>query len=387
MPRLPLRVLIAPLDWGLGHATRSLALAHGLETAFAAANSQRELLLHWASNGGALALLRAERPNDRFHALPSYGVRYPTRSATFNMLIGAPRMALAVQAERRAAADLHEQFGFDLVISDNRYGVRLPGVLSLFVCHQVFLPVPGFHGRVANAVHHALLRGFDELAVPDRPGAGALAGSMSRALPRMPTEYLGVLSRFGPSDPLGNEVQEKSNPAYACDLLIVLSGPEPARTRFEALLLRELRRLPARDSWKVTLVRGLARASNQLDAAAVRSFRESGHQLQVHDYLRSAELEPLLRSAGAIVCRSGYSTVMDLAVIGRKAIYVPTPGQPEQEQLGLHLAKAGKGICVQQAKLELPVQLAQLQQVREPSSSPDRERLHEWARGIVARIE
>ena len=97
-----LRILVAPLNWGLGHAARCLPIARALAGGAEARGLALEL--HWASDGQALGLLRAEWPRARHHELPGYGVRYPTKSATLNMLASAPRAFAAVVAERARAA-------------------------------------------------------------------------------------------------------------------------------------------------------------------------------------------------------------------------------------------------------------------------------------------
>ena len=352
-------ILIAPLNWGLGHAARSVPIAAAFAKTCGA-------VVHWASDGGALELLRRERPNDRHFELPSYGVRYPTRSARLNMLLSAPRMLSAIQAERRTVARLHAEHDYDFILSDNRYGCRVTGVPSSFLTHQVHLPIGArFGGGVAQRLHRYLMHGFDEVVVPDYPTPPRLAGDMSAPAGRMPTRYIGPVSRF--------ESPSTSSDEHAGHhLVIVLSGPEPARTRFEARVLAELNDRPL--LWRdVLLVRGLP------DGAPAPQNGHSPDRLRIVDFLSAAELGPVLAKADCIVTRPGYTTVMDLAALRRPAIYVPTPGQPEQQWLGDSLHATGRGVCVAESGLVLAKAVEDLAKLpKRTSPMNDTDYLLDW---------
>jgi UDP-N-acetylglucosamine:LPS N-acetylglucosamine transferase len=66
----------------------------------------------------------------------------------------------------------------------------------------------------------------------------------------------------------------------------------------------------------------------------------------------SEELSSALRGAQTVVCRSGYSSLLDLAALGKSAILVPTPGQPEQMQLASYWKKHWGMAVVSQSDLE-----------------------------------
>ncbi len=272
------------------------------------------------------------------------------------MALAAPGLARMIWRERQAVRHLHDEYDFDLVVSDNRYGCRVEGVPSAIMIHQLHLPLRVAAVRwAANAVNHRLLAGFDEVLVPDWGGTRGLAGGMSAAVEGLAIRYLGPVSRFGftLSEAWDGEfVSESANR----DLAIVLSGPEPQRTLFETALLRQLVDLPAET--RVTLVRGLPWVARRLDGDLVTTALESGVRLTVHDFLAAADLGQVLAKADVLVVRSGYTTVMDLAALGRLAIYVPTPGQPEQEALAASLEAAGRGIAMEQSSVSVPGVLA-----------------------------
>ena len=111
---------------------------------------------------------------------------------TLNMLLAAPALTRMMASERQATAKLHEAYGFDLTISDNRFGCRVPGVRSAIITHQIHLPLDFAPSRVtANVINHALLRRFDEVLVPDHTVAPRLAGPMSAPLTGVPVRTSG----------------------------------------------------------------------------------------------------------------------------------------------------------------------------------------------------
>ncbi len=342
-----LRVLICPLNWGLGHAARSLALAEALVEA--AQEHVVPLEVHWASDGDAAALLRRELPEAQVHNLPGARIRYPTGSLRLNVLRMAPRLAWMMLGEWRATQVLQGRFAYDLIISDNRFGCRVAGVPSWIMTHQVHLPLgDAWLDRGAKVLNHWLLRGFDRVLVPDYAGTDALAGAMSRPLTRKTCVYLGAISRFAgraQNPPLDtNKALDASERIW---LLVLLSGPEPQRSLLEDAVLTGLWQLDG--GRKVLLVRGLPRGGGRVLDFRQNPLCSTGIAFECIDFLETEQLSQVLAKAELILCRSGYTTVMDLDCLGRKAIFVPTPGQPEQAVLAKALASQGRGVLVEQA--------------------------------------
>ncbi|WP_431212932.1 glycosyltransferase [Puia sp. P3] len=227
-------------------------------------------------------------------------------------------------------------------------------------------------------MNYSLIRRFRMCWVPDVEGKDGLAGELSHPgkMPDMPVRYVGWLSRFagraagagqgggraasaGPgTGPWGLEGGRGDN----VDLLILLSGPEPQRTLLERRLLDQM----ADYSGRVVLVRGLPAGAPATGVSATLPEGPTGasprvnlpQRVRVYDHLPADELEELIRGAGQIICRSGYSTVMDLVRLGRRAIMVPTPGQTEQEYLGNYLAARGWAVCIDQKGFSLMDALA-----------------------------
>ena len=175
--------------------------------------------------------------------------------------------------------------------------------------HQVNLKAPGFE-QFFRKRFHRLIEQFDELWIPDFEQAPGLASELSHGPPlNIKTNYIGSLSRFEPQD-----VQIQKN-----TMIAVLSGPEPQRSIFEQRLLAQIENLDL----ECTLIRGLPNSKGDLVS----------NNVKVIDHLPAEQLAKKIAQSEFIVCRSGYSTIMDLYTLGRSAILVPTPGQSEQEYL------------------------------------------------------
>lgn len=304
------RVLVAPLNWGLGHAARCIPVIRLLDALGA------KVVL--ASDGEALALLRHEFPALTAHALPGYGITYPRDGAMAPaMMRSAPRIAAAIRGERQATRRIVESEGIDAIVSDNRYGCFHPGIPAVVITHQVHIRPPagwGWTRPVLNRLTRRLLGRFDAVWIPDVAVEPGLSGALSH--PPLPSSaYCGPLSRFDALPP---------DPAMACDVLALCSGPEPQRSLFEALAVRQL----AGKGIRATLVRGVV-------SEPPGPVQRDG--ITVHAWLPATELNRLVCSAAVVLCRPGYSTVMDLSRTGRRAIFIPTPGQTEQEYLADHL--------------------------------------------------
>ena len=346
-----MRILVTPLNWGLGHATRCIPLIDAL----LAAGHEVQL----ASDGAAKALLARHYPRLPLHDLPALNIRYPSRNMVLNMLLAAPQLAWMYMAERRAVERLHKVYGFDAVISDNRFGCRLEGKPSYIMTHQVHLPLPDSPGgNMARRLNHFLLSRFEEILICDQAPPHQLAGRMSEQLPGTRCSYLGILSRFGSENPLSCSEAAKLQRLEADArplLLAVLSGPEPQRSKLEEALLSGL--VEKANEYQLVLIRGLPEEGQGQKATQV--LAKAWPQWHVLPYLGASALEQLLaRSAalkggrsGVLICRSGYSSIMDLVAIGQPAIYVPTPGQPEQEWLAGSLHEKGWGIRLEQQAL------------------------------------
>jgi hypothetical protein len=219
--------------------------------------------------------------------------------------------------------------GYDLIISDHRYGVWHPQIRSELVIHQLWIRLPGylrFLEPLLFRIHRKMLKPFDRIIVPDEAGEPNYAGLLShpRHLPdglRRKMEYRGIASRF-----LIAEYCREVPLNRIYDVVVVLSGPEPQRSVLERLLIRRLR---GRE-WQVLVIRGLPWKKQ---GATV------GGDIRLVSHLPPELFCAYLKKARYIIARAGYSSVMDLVALGRGAMLIPTPGQTEQEYLAEHLSE------------------------------------------------
>ncbi|MDO6433553.1 glycosyltransferase [Flavitalea sp. BT771] len=296
--------------------------------------------------GDQKELLKKEFPFLSFVELPGYHIRYgKNRAFTFLRLIGSiPKILTRVKEEGRWLRQFRDQTELDAVISDNRYGLWGKGIYSVFITHQLGLrtSLGSWVDRWAQRLHYRLIERFSICWVPDWERGSGLAGKLSHPprMPAVPARYIGILTRMeGLAQAEGSWV----------DLLVLLSGPEPQRTILEKKVLGQLGAF----SGKVVLVRGLPGGGGPLEV----DLRE----VEVHDHLPARALNEILLRTKLVVARAGYSTVMDLVRLGKKAILIPTPGQTEQEYLGKYLSDKKIAFCTKQAEFSLANALVEVE--------------------------
>lgn len=327
--------MVAPLNWGLGHVARCIPIVAALR--------ERSVEPVLASDGVALHLLRAEFPDLETVELPSYKISYDSSNMVRNIARQLPRIGWAVQAEHRATEILVEKHGIAGVISDNRYGCFSKKVPSVLLTHQLNLRVPNFFLQIiSNWVLRLVLRKFDEIWVPDVAAETQnLSGELSHGTAAHPKiEFIGILSR------MENYPRDREY-----DVAVVLSGPEPQRTILENRLMEQAMTLPQ----DFIFVQGKTQSIQHYRAA---------ENVEVVSYLTSHELNDVLMASRIVVCRSGYSSLMDLAMIGKKAILIPTPGQTEQEYLAKYFAGKNIFLAQKQSKIDLEQGILDIGQTR-----------------------
>ena len=328
-------ILIAPLNWGLGHATRCIPIINAL--------LDRGIRPILASDGAALALLREEYPELKILDLPAYNIKYHGNSMMLTMGVQLPKIGKAILSEQQAIKKIVGDHQIDLIISDNRYGVFHPDCHSIFMTHQLNIKIPNrILEKMVARINHRLIRRFDACWVPDYAKEPRLAGTLSENPGFSKIEYLGPLSRMEKAE---------LNPEYK--LAIVLSGPEPQRTNLEKILFQQL----SDYSEKVCFIRGVI--SDALPPIV------DNKNISVINYLTATKLNQVLNASEMVLCRSGYSSLMDLVKLNKRAVLIPTPGQTEQENLADYLSKIGSFAVANQRDFNLKDSLATLDNIVE----------------------
>lgn len=317
------RILVAVLNWGLGHATRCIPIIEELQ--------QHNFEVFIASDGAALKLLEKEFPSVRAFELPSYNISYGKTASSFKwkLFTETPGILNAIRLERKKIKDLAATHHFNGIISDNRFGCRHNNITSVFITHQLSV-LSGSTTYLSSKLHQNYVSKFDECWIPDTPGNHNLSGIMGH-LKETPTnvKYIGPLSRFN-----------KSPQLKKYDYAAILSGPEPQRTMLEEKLLNSFQN----SDKKIILVRGVI---------AENTIFSKNSNLKLKNYLTSKALQDLILSSDVIICRSGYSSIMDLAKLEKKAFLIPTPGQYEQEYLARRFKKLGIAPFCKQEDFEI----------------------------------
>ena len=348
----PVTVLLAPLDWGLGHATRCIPIINEL-----IAQGARVLV---AASGTQKTLLELEFPGLEFFNIPGYETRYKKGFLLkWALVLRIPYILRQIRREHAWLEHRMAEHHIDLVISDNRYGLYHKKTLCVFITHQLFIQsgtgflnntkgLPGTNPKKSKWADRKILKWnyrfiskFSECWIPDQDGIFSLAGILSHppVLPPVPMKFIGILSRFKPEElPL-----EKNS------LLILLSGPEPQRTQLEDIICRQLEGTVL----KTVVVRGLPGTDSAPPAV---------NGVRIFNHLPADKLNEVIQSSEFIIARSGYSTIMDLVKMKKNAILIPTPGQTEQEYLGHYLEEKGWMFTVSQKGFNLGKALQDFQQ-------------------------
>ncbi|MEM9835065.1 MAG: glycosyltransferase [Bacteroidota bacterium] len=298
------RILIAVLDWGLGHAARSMALAIQLR--------QNGNTIFWAAAGKAKALLLRDCPSETVATLTPYAIRYDGPNMHLNIARQLPKIWRTIRREQREVDQLVSDYAIDLLISDSRFGAYSRRCHSVLLTHQL---QPIFGVPLAQSIYQRWLNRFDAFWIPDLPPPADLSGQLSQPFASAKSvHYVGWLSRLLP---FWNTSLPKS-----FDTVCLLSGPEPARTQLQRQLIAQLQDRAGTH----IIIQGLPDQKNE--------EKQLGH-CQIIPYTNGPPTAYYLQSANRIICRSGYSTIMDLAVLGLldRATLIPTPGQTEQEYL------------------------------------------------------
>jgi len=328
---------VCPLDWGIGHASRCVPIVKALH--------EQGWKVIVAAGGRPFEFYRIEYPEQELIKFPGLEIRYPGRnSMALAMASSIPRLLMAFRKEHEYLKKLVNKTGASLVISDNRYGCWHPQVKSVFMTHQLNIMLPSrlkFASSLLKKINYSFIGKYDECWIPDSEDEGGLSGRLSHCL-QLPGEchFIGTLSRLSAPQPLPSEL-----PCPEAEIFIILSGPEPQRSILETIIIEQL-----------------SMTNHTAIVAGGRTESEETRVIdgRIHSFARlgSALIKHYAEKADHVICRSGYSTLMDLAALGKSAILIPTPGQTEQEYLASRLSKMNVHYSVPQEHFQLSEALA-----------------------------
>ena len=327
------RILVCPLDWGLGHATRCIPVIRELQKQVA------EVVI--AADKRPLELLKQEFPQLQFIVFPGYDIAYPENgSMVLKMAFSIPKILRKISEEKKFLKKIVQQEKIDGVISDNRYGLGITDVPTVLLLHQLMIKSP-FGESLLHQITLNYVKQFSYCWVPDFPGEHNLSGDLAHQYP-LPdnARFVGALSRF-----LSFPKNERTEKKY--DLLVIISGPEPQRTVFEKMIVQQVSQLQQR----TLVVLGKPESHTKPDKMG---------NAEIASHLNAEQLFEAITTSELVLTRPGYSTIMDLAVMKKKAIFVPTPGQTEQEYLGNIYHQKKLHLCVKQNELNVAKAIEQV---------------------------
>jgi len=310
------RILITPLSWGLGHATRCIPIIKKLLM------ENHEVSI--GACGNAFKLLQREFP--RCHHIFFNDYPAPYSSSTYflpKFVANIPLLLTYLSEERDNIEKIINDNDFDMIISDNRMGVYSKDIPSLFITHQLRYSMPDYLKPFEDASLHIneyIHKKFDAVIIPDS-FENSLSGKLCHSpleITNSKTYYTGILSS-----------SYRTYEALDLDYLVVVSGPEPQRKILEEIIMKQITSL---DGKKVVIL-----GNPNVD---VRGVLEDG--TIVRSFVSEEEKLSLMNRAKFIISRSGYTTMMDMAELDkRKGLFIPTPGQTEQEYLSKYYQKMG----------------------------------------------
>ena len=321
--KLPTNILVAPLNWGLGHAARCIIIIKELEK-----NGFNPII---ASDGASLLLLKKEFPHLSSLELPSYSIEYPKNYRYFKLklLFKSPKIARAILSERKLVNKWIKEHSLGGIISDNRLGVYSKSVPSVYITHQLKV-LSGSTTWISSKIHSYFIRKFKECWVPDIKGGNNLSGELGHLInTNLTIKYIGILSRM-----------EKKNIPIKYKLMILLSGPEPQRSILEEKLTEKLKNY----SNKVVFIKGVIEPEQKIEQIGNVTF---------YNYMQTEQLETTFNESEMVLSRSGYTTIMDLTKLEKKAYFIPTPGQFEQEYLASKYRHQGFVPSIKQSRFRL----------------------------------
>ena len=323
------KILFAVLDWGLGHATRSIPLIRVLAKDY-------EVIV--AATGRPYELLKDEFPYLQHLDVPDYGVKYSKTSWLLlpYLAVQIPGIIYKFVKEHRTIEKIVTEKKIDLVISDNRYGVYSSKVPSYFITHQLRFRFPKILRRFeifSEYFNRFFFSKFRKVFIPDASGFPNLSGDLAHKGGIVKHDKIIYI---GPVADVNSKIDREGGDV---SLFVSISGPEPQRTLFEKLIMEQLKDISGN---KIVV---LGKPGDDIYLKT--------DDTEIFSHLPRKKIHEIMSKADIVISRSGYTTVMELAALGKKALFVPTPGQTEQEYLSSFYMEQGLYYSVSQSKMDL----------------------------------
>ena len=321
--KLKKRILVAPLDWGIGHASRCIPVINAL------IKEGYEVVI--AADNRPLHLLKNEFPKllaIRFAGVHiSYSKFLPM---SISMILQLPKLFYGIKKENNLLKHIINEYSIDAVISDNRYGLYTNNIPSIFITHQINIQSHILQ-KYIRKINYNLINKFSQCWILD-DSKNSLSGILSKQKYQLTnSKYIGPLSRL-----------EKFQSTIKYEFMGLISGPEPQRTILEKGLINAF----LKRKEKSLIVLGKPELN----------FKKTKNNITIVSHMKATDLNKAMLQSRLIICRPGYSSIMDLAKLNKKAFFIPTPGQTEQEYLGKYFLN--QRICYMQQQKNFDFELA-----------------------------
>ncbi len=296
------KILISPLNWGMGHVSRCIPLIKKLakqnnQIFIACSNSQRIVFESYFEKD-IVYILHEEYPF-RFRGRGNF---------IFDVLMNSNELKKRYKSEFIEVKNIIQNYGINIVISDHRYGFRSKHCISIFMTHQLLLPLPWYFIG-GQYWHKKQVSKFDFQWIVDNEN-NRLAGKLSNKSDYPNALYIGNLSRF---------CEVSSDKTNNIKGVLIISGPS---AYYENLFQSFQKQL---ESDEIELIIGNDKAYNV--------FKNLNYSIAFHNSKNWRVTDKLILSAKKIFGYCGYSTLMDIKYLKCEFHLIACPGQLEQMYL------------------------------------------------------
>ncbi|MBS2100899.1 glycosyltransferase [Carboxylicivirga linearis] len=322
-------ILISPLNWGLGHASRLIPIINEL--------LKEGHQCYIAGEQPSISVIQQAFPKLTYIILENLSIQLSNSNHQLLKLASQlPQFIQSIKRDKKIVKNLVNELDLDCIISDNRYGFRHDFIPSVLLTHQTNIMTGKLLNWSKPIVQFFLkqwINQFDACWIPDIDTQPTISGKLSSKILHPNTFRIGITSRLSIVQHEAKVSKELQNP----DVLIILSGPEPQRSILEDLIVKRY----INRQLRVVVLRAQPNKKKLIKNGSITFLPHCNSSSYLH----------LLNNSKQIVCRSGYSTLMDLAYVNRQAILIPTPGQYEQEYLAEHMRKNFHFVTVNQREI------------------------------------
>ncbi len=307
-----MNILISPLNWGIGHATRLVPIIKYLQ-------KKHKIIL--TADGNSLKFLNTEFPELTILSAPSLNVRY-TKNSRFlplKILSYLPKFIIFYFENYYFVKKIEKSTKIDLIIADNRFGFFSKRTKSVFITHQIKIKARNkIMQDIIFIINKINIEQFNECWIADNPKKFNLSGELSDCSKiKIPCKKIGILSRF--------PTKKTSNHTDKYEIIAIISGPEPQRT----ILQNKITEILLKTNKKSLIISGL------LASKKIKKLKN----ITIVNHLNTSDFQQVILNSEIIISRAGYSSIMDLVTLKKTAILIPTPEQTEQEYLANYLHK------------------------------------------------